>query len=39
MEGNLKWWTAGAGEIVEMNGFDWDKRKRLPKKVDQEKVK
>jgi hypothetical protein len=39
MEGNLKRWAAGTGEIVEMNGFDWDKRKKLPKKVDQKKVK
>ena len=22
-----------------MNGFNWDKRKKLPKEVDQEKVK
>jgi hypothetical protein len=39
MEGNLERRASGAGEIVEMNGFNWDKRKKLPKKVDQEKVK
>ena len=24
---------------MEMNGFDWNERKKLPKEVDQEKVK
>ena len=39
MEGNLKWWTSGAGEIVEMNRFDRDKRKEFPEEEEQKKVK
>ena len=38
-EGNLERWAAGAGEIVEMNRFDWDKRKEFPEEEDQKKVK
>jgi hypothetical protein len=39
MGGNLERWAAGAGEIVEMNRFDWDKRKEFPEEEDQKKVK
>ena len=38
-EGNLERWAAGAGEIVEMNGIDWDKRREFPEEEDQKKVK
>ncbi len=38
-EGNLERWAAGAGEIVEMNRFDWDKRKEFPEEEEQKKVK
>ena len=39
MEGNLERWASGTGEIVEMNRFDWDKRKEFPEEEDQKKVK
>jgi hypothetical protein len=39
MEGNLKRGTAGAGEIVEMNRFDGNKRKEFPEEEEQKKVK
>ena len=38
-EGNLERWAAGAGEIVEMNRFDGNKRKEFPEEEDQKKVK
>jgi hypothetical protein len=38
-ERNLERWAAGAGEIVEMKRFDWDKRKEFPEKEDQKKIK
>jgi hypothetical protein len=38
MEGYLERWAAGAGEIKEINGFDWDKRKKPPEEEDQKKV-
>lgn len=34
MEGNLKRRASGTGEIVEMNRFDWDKRKEFPEVKD-----
>jgi hypothetical protein len=34
----LERWAAGAREMGEVNGFYWDERKKLPKKVYHEKV-
>ena len=39
MEENLERWASGAGEIGDMNGFDWDKREESPEKEEQKKIK